>query len=592
MASRIKGITIDIGANTNDLQKALKGIDSSLKNTQTQLKDVNKLLKLDPTNTELLRQKHQLLGKAVDDSKKRLDELNKALAAMEASPDADKTIEQQNALKREIIETEQALKSYEDELSKSNVALQVIAGTSKEVAEKTKALSAAAAGVGGALLGNAIKAAGVADDLNALAQQTGLSVEELQKMQYAADVVDVSVESMTGSLAKMIKQVSSGGKAFDKLGVAIKDENGNLRDSTEIWYDTLEALSKIENETERDALSMEIFGKSAMDLAGIVDDGGEALKELGQEAEDLGLIMSQDMVDDANEMQDAIDKVKGRTRQAFLQMGASLAKSLVPAFERLVEAVTKVVQWFASLDGNTQKLILVIAGLVAAISPVASMFSKITNIVNGVSKAFTLFTSPVGLAVAAIAAVIAIGVKLYQNWDTIKAKLSAFTQKWKSDWQQIKDFFSIVWNNMKDKANNTFNSIVDFVKKQVDKLKNLFNFKWELPKIELPHFFNSGNTGPLGLPKIEVEWYSKAMKNGMILDQPTIFGAANGKLLGGGEAGSELIIGTNSLMDMISKASGMTVNMTVNGGNVSANELADIVVDKLTTTIKRNNQRW
>lgn len=570
MASRIKGITIEIGADTNDLQKALKGVDSSLKNTQTQLKDVNKLLKLDPTNTELLRQKHQLLGKAVDDSKKRLDELNKALAAMEASPDADKTIEQQNALKREIIETEQALKSYEDELSKSNVALQVIAGTSKEVAEKTKALSAAAAGVGGALLGNAIKAAGAADDLNALAQQTGLSVEELQKMQYAADVVDVSVESMTGSLAKMIKQVSSGGKAFDKLGVAIKDENGNLRDSTAIWYDTLEALSKIENETERDALSMEIFGKSAMDLAGIVDDGGEALKELGQEAEDLGLIMSQDMVDDANEMQDAIDKMKGRVSQAFLKMGSSLATSLVPMMEKVLNAVTKVVQWFSELDGDTQKLILTILGLVAAISPLAGLISNITNIVSGLSSAFKFFTSPVGLAVAAIAALIAIGVKLYQNWDTIKQKLADLKNKLKSDWQQI----------------------VDFVKKQVDKLKNLFNFKWELPKIELPHFFNSGNTGPLGLPKIEVEWYSKAMKNGMILDSPTIFGAANGKLLGGGEAGSELIIGTNSLMDMISKASGMTVNMTVNGGNVSANELADIVVDKLTTTIKRNNQRW
>lgn len=570
MASRIKGITIEIGADTNDLQKALKGIDSSLKNTQTQLKDVNKLLKLDPTNTELLRQKHQLLGKAVDDSKKRLDELNKALAAMEASPDADKTIEQQNALKREIIETEQALKSYEDELSKSNVALQVIAGTSKEVAEKTKALSAAAAGVGGALLGNAIKAAGAADDLNALAQQTGLSVEELQKMQYAADVVDVSVESMTGSLAKMIKQVSSGGKAFDKLGVAIKDENGNLRDSTEIWYDTLEALSKIENETERDALSMEIFGKSAMDLAGIVDDGGEALKELGQEAEDLGLIMSKDMVDDANEMQDAIDKMKGRVSQAFLKMGSSLATSLVPMMEKVLNAVTKVVQWFSELDGDTQKLILTILGLVAAISPLAGLISNITNIVSGLSSAFKFFTSPAGLAVAAIAALIAIGVKLYQNWDTIKQKLTDLKNKLKSDWKQI----------------------TDFVKEQVEKLKNLFNFKWELPKLKLPHFFNSGNTGPLGLPKIEVEWYSKAMKNGMILDQPTIFGAANGKLLGGGEAGSELIIGTNSLMDMISKASGMTVNMTVNGGNVSANELAEIVMDKLTTTIRRNNQRW
>ena len=83
------------------------------------------------------------------------------------------------------------------------------------------------------------------------------------------------------------------------------------------------------------------------------------------------------------------------------------------------------------------------------------------------------------------------------------------------------------------------------------------------------------------------------MKNGMVLDSPTIFGAANGKLLGAGEAGAEVIIGANSLYDMIRNASqGTTINMTVTGGNVSANELADIVMDKLTNTIRRNNQRW
>lgn len=593
MASKIRGITIELGLDSSEFQKNLKTIDSSLKNTQTQLKDVNKLLKLDPGNTELLRQKQTLLGQAVNDSKKRLEELNNALKQMQSAPDAEKTIEQQNALKREIIATEQSLEDYEEQLRKCNPVLESFGVKAGEVAEKTKALSAAAAGIAGAMVGNAVAAAGAADDLNALAQKTGFTVEELQKMQYASDVVDVSMEQMTGSIMKMTKQMSSGNKAFAKLGVEITNADGSLRDANEVWYESLEALGKIESETERDALSMELFGKSAMDMAGVVDDGGQALRELGDEAEGLGLIMGQDLVDDANLMQDAIDKVKGRTRQAFLQMGASLAKSLVPAFERLVDAVTKVVQWFASLDGNTQKIILVIAGLVAAISPVAGLFSKVTSIVQGLSAAFAFFTSPAGLVVAAIAAVIAIGVKLYQNWDTIKAKLSAFTQKWKSDWESIKNFFSNVWSNMKDKATNTFNSIVDFVKKQVDKLKNLFNFKWELPKIKLPHFFISGNTGPMGLPKVEVEWYSKAMKNGIILDQPTIFGAANGKLLGAGEAGAEVIIGANSLYDMIRNASqGTVVNMTVNGGNVSANELADIVMDKLTTTIRRNNQRW
>jgi phage-related minor tail protein len=548
---------------------------------------------LDPGNTELLRQKQTLLGQAVNDSKKRLEELNNALKQMESAPDADKTIEQQNALKREIIATEQSLEDYEEQLRKCHPVLETFAVKSAEVAEKTKALSGAAAGIAGAMVGNAVAAAGAADDLNALAQKTGFTVEELQKMQYASDVVDVSMEQMTGSIMKMTKQMSSGNKAFAKLGVEITNADGSLRSANEVWYESLEALGKVESETERDALSMELFGKSAMDMAGVVDDGGQALRELGDEAESLGLIMSQDVVDDANQMQDAIDKVKGRTRQAFLQMGASLAKSLVPAFERLVDAVTKVVQWFSSLRGDTQKIILVIAGLVAAISPVASLFSKVTNIVNGLSSAFAFFTSPAGLVVAAIAAVIAIGVKLYQNWDTIKGKLNEFKNKWSSDWNAIKSTFTNIWDGIKNKVSGTWTSIKNTVSNGVQALKDMFKFKWELPKIELPHFFNSGNTGPLGLPKIEVEWYSKAMKNGMILDQPTIFGASNGKLLGAGEAGAEVIIGANSLYDMIRNASqGTVVNMTVNGGNVSANELAEIVMDKLTTTIRRNNQRW
>ena len=593
MASRIKGITIEIGGDTSDLQKSLKQVDSALKNTETQLKDVNKLLKLDPGNTELLRQKQTLLGQAVNDSKKRLEELNNALKQMESAPDADKTIEQQNALKREIIATEQSLEDYEDQLKKCHPVLETFAVKSAEVAEKTKALSGAAAGIAGAMVGNAVAAAGAADDLNALAQKTGFTVEELQKMQYASDVVDVSMEQMTGSIMKMTKQMSSGNKAFAKLGVEITNADGSLRSANEVWYESLEALGKVESETERDALSMELFGKSAMEMAGVVDDGGQALRELGDEAESLGLIMSQDVVDDANQMQDAIDKVKGRTRQAFLQMGASLAKSLVPAFERLVDAVTKVVQCFASLDGDTQKIILVIAGLVAAISPVAGLFSKVTSIVQGLSAAFAFFTSPAGLVVAAIAAVIAIGVKLYQNWDTIKGKLNEFKNKWSSDWNAIKSTFTNIWDGIKNKVSDTWTGIKNTVSNGVQALKDMFKFKWELPKIELPHFFNSGNTGPLGLPKIEVEWYSKAMKNGMILDQPTIFGASNGKLLGAGEAGAEVIIGANSLYDMIRNASqGTVVNMTVNGGNVSANELADIVMDKLTTTIRRNNQRW
>ena len=576
---KIRGITIELGLDTKGFQANLKQIDSSLKNTQNQLKDVNKLLKLDPTNTELLRQKQDLLKKATEDTKKRLDELNNALKQMESAPNASETIEQQNALKREIIETKSALDEYEDALGRSNVALNVIAGTSKEVAEKTKAISAVSGGLATALVGNAINSASMADDLNTLSSQTGFTVEELQKMKYASDIVDVSMDQMTGSIQKMTKQMSSGNSAFDTLGVSIYDANGNMRDAKDVWYDSLNALSQVQNETERDALSMEIFGKSAMDMAGIIDDGGASLKALGDEAEGLGLIMSQDMVDDANALQDSIDRMKGRTEQAFLTMGASLASTLVPAFEKVLDVVTKVVQWFASLDGGTQQTILVILGLIAAISPLAGLISSITTVLMGLSSAFAFITSPIGIVIGIIGALIAIGVLLWKNWDTIKEKAS-----------QLLTSIRNTFDNIKNAISDKINSAKEAVKNAIERIKSFFKFEWSLPKLKLPHISISGefNLFPPRVPHFSIDWYSKAMKNGMILNNPTIFGMMDGKLLGGGESGSETIVGTNSLMSMIAKASkGTTINMTINAQDQNVYQLADVVIDRLTQKMNR-----
>ena len=576
---KIRGITIELGLDTKGFQANLKSIDSSLKNTQSQLKDVNKLLKLDPTNTELLRQKQDLLKKATEDTKKRLDELNNALKQMESAPNASETIEQQNALKREIIETKSALDEYEDALGRSNVALNVIAGTSKEVAEKTKAISAVSGGLATALVGNAINSASMADDLNTLSSQTGFTVEELQKMKYASDIVDVSMDQMTGSIQKMTKQMSSGNKAFETLGVSLTDSNGNMRDAKDVWYDSLDALSKVQNETERDALSMEIFGKSAMDMAGIIDDGGASLKALGDEAEGLGLIMSQDMVDDANLLQDSIDRMKGRTEQAFLTMGASLASSLVPAFEKVLDVVTQVVQWFANLDGGTQQTILVILGLIASISPLAGLISQITTVVMGLSSAFAFITSPIGIVIGIIGALIAIGVLLWKNWDTIKEKASALFTSISNTFDRIKNAISEKINSAKEAVHNA-----------IERIKSFFKFEWSLPKLKLPHISISGSFSlmPPRVPHFSIDWYSKAMKNGMILNNPTIFGMMDGKLLGGGESGSETIVGTNSLMNMIAKASkGTTINMTINAQDQNVYQLADVVIDRLTQKMNR-----
>lgn len=737
--SRIAGITIELNGDTTKLQESLRGVDKSLKNTQTQLKDVDKLLKLDPKNVDLLKQRHELLGKAVADTEEKLKQEKLALEQLKNADPSEENAKKQQALEREIVATEASLKNYKKELNESNVALQVVGKTAQEVADKTRALSMAAGAFGAALIGNAYKSGQAADELNTLAKQTGFSTAELQKMQYASELVDVSMDTMTGSIKKLTSKMSSGAEIFDELGVSIYDANGNMRDATDVWYDSLEALSQVQNETERDALSMELFGKSAMDMAGIVDDGGAALRALGEEAEQAGIIIGQDALDSANQFNDAIDKFKATAQASFMKAGATLTEVLLPALEKIGTAVNNVLSWFANLDSTQQGLILTIVALVAAISPVAAIIAKITTAIgalktawSAISTAFTAFSGPVGIVIAAIAAVIAIGVLLYKNWDTIKEKAQQLWDNLKQIFENIKNNITTVWNNIKTTITNVVNNIktsvtsvfngikstvqtisnaiktvitsiwngikstissatdaiktkitsvfngiktsvetvtngiksvvttiwngiksvittaVDAIRTKVsstfqtisngvsnainairnvvstvfstitnlmtnpfttawniisgivDRLKGIFNFSWSLPSIALPHFRVDGGQWPYGIggrgwmPSFSVDWYAKAMKDGMILRNPTIFGMAGNTMLGAGEAGSETIVGTNNLMKMIQSAVGNapTINMTVNANGMNADELSSLVVDKITRQITRTNQRW
>ena len=161
MAGRIQGITVEIGGDTTKLHNALKGVNGQIKSTQQQLKDVNKLLKLDPGNTELLAQKHKLLGQAVSETKDKLatlktaaEQANTALAKGEISQ------AQYDALQREIIETEQDLKRLEEQANQSATAVQKIAATGEKLktvgnnissaGEKMLPVTAAVTGLGAA----------------------------------------------------------------------------------------------------------------------------------------------------------------------------------------------------------------------------------------------------------------------------------------------------------------------------------------------------------------------------------------------------------------------------------------------------------
>lgn len=633
-ANRIKGITIEIDGNTTKLTDSLKDVDKSLKDTQSQLKDVDRLLKLDPSNIELLKQKHELLGKAVKDTKTRQEELKKALEDSKNAGDTEENRHQQDLLQRELIETTQKLEDLEKQYSKSSPTLQSISAKTGELADKTKAMSAAAGAAAVGMIGMAASAAANADDLLTMSNVTGFSVEELQKLQYAADFIDVSYETMTGSIQKLTKQMASGNKAFDTLGVSVTNADGSMRSANDVWWDTVEALGNVTNETERDQLSMELFGKSAMEMAGIVDDGGAALKQLGEDAEATGNILSQDAVEDAVAFNDKIDELKGKASMAFMEAGATLADSLVPALEKLVEVVTSVLEWFGNLDGTTQTVILTVLALVAAISPVLGLISTLTGLAAALNVSMLPMIGTIALIVAAIAALVAAGVWLYNNWDTVKEKATQLWTKLKETWENIKNSISEKVTAIKDKVTSIFDNIKstiqarvdliksvvgaafqvvkdkiitpienarDKVKEIIDKIKSFFsNMSLSLPHIKLPHFNISGklSLNPPSIPKLSIDWYAKAMQNGMILDSPTIFGMnGRGDLMAGGEAGREVVVGANSLMGMIQKATAssnnsVNVSVVVNGNVDNYDALAETIGQKLQQQMARQQRAF
>lgn len=576
--NRIKGVTIEIGGDTTKLTDSLKDVDKQLSTTQSNLRDINKLLKLDPKNTELLKQKQEQLSKAVKLSKDRVAELEKAQKQM--GDRTDENAQQYDALERELVEARKKTEDYKDQLKKAsteadtlNIALSKVGDAAKTVSEKTKGLSTAAAGGLAALGGAAVNAAAMADDLNTLSKQTGFSTAELQKLSYASDRIDVSMEAVTGAARKMKSGMEKNVDTYKDLGVALYDTEGNFRSTNDIFFDTVAALSHIQDGTERDLVSMQLFGKGADELAGIIDDGGEALRQMGQEAEDSGLILSQDALDGANAFGDGLDTLKAKAQQSFFSVGATLAENLLPAMESLVETISNVLTWIASLDGNTLTLIGTILAVVAAISPIAGLISTIIGAMTALSGVLGVGVGVIAGVGGAITAVIAIGVLLWKNWDTIKEKASSL-------WNSIKTTF----DNIKNTIGEKIDAAKEKVRNAIDTIKGLFNFKFQWPKLPMPHFTISGSMNPLnwfkqGVPKIGVEWYKKAENTPYYFNSPSVIGVGDVP---------EVVIGQSAFEKM---AGGTTNNFTIiQQPGQSSRELARVIAEHINHTTIREGK--
>lgn len=316
-----------------DYQKALrenkkeqKDAGAEIKAAEKELAAIEKAIKKTGVETQAQKDRQAELNEIIRQGKQRLDDLKIAQAGLQKEIESSKKkIEEQKKAQEQLSAAMNDAKRY-----------------SGELAAEVGALAGAAVAATAGIMKFVSDAAAWADSMNTMRDVTGISTTDLQKFAYASELVDVSMETMTGSLTKLTRNMQSAAgdgtgaaaKAFEELGISVTDSVGQLRDRQDVFYEVIDALGKVGNETERDALAMNIFGKSAEQLNPLIKGGAETLKALGDEAERAGLILDQTTLDKLHGFNDEIDLLKAKGGQIAKIVGAEA----LPAVESLTEA--------------------------------------------------------------------------------------------------------------------------------------------------------------------------------------------------------------------------------------------------------------
>lgn len=247
------------------------------------------------------------------------------------------------------------------------------------------------------------ESAAFADNIITLSMQTGQSTQQLQEFAYASELIDVSVDTLQGSLTKLTNNMqdtmngTGNAKAsFEALGVSVTNADGSMRSANDVFYETIDALGKVKNETERDAMAMDIFGRSAQDLNPLIIQGSKTLKAYADEAHNVGYVLDDEALSALGAVDDAYQRLQktqegvknqlavefapyleefyGDATQGVKDLGKAIKDSgIVDAFGMLLETVGDILNPMSDLSNNR------VPALTKALQPLAKVMALMAD---------------------------------------------------------------------------------------------------------------------------------------------------------------------------------------------------------------------
>lgn len=291
-----------------------------------------------------------------------------------------------------------------DSMKSSMNAMGSLDASSLALAGGFAAVAAAIVKAEKAMISMTKESAAFADNIITLSMQTGQSTQQLQEFAYASELIDVSVDTLQGSLTKLTNNMqdtmngTGNAKAsFDELGVSVTNAvDGSMRSANDVFYETIDALGQVKNETERDAMSMDIFGRSAQDLNPLIIQGSKTLKAYADEAHNMGYVLDDEALSALGAVDDAYQRLQktqegvknqlaaefapyleefyGDATQGVKDLGKAIKDSgIVDAFGMLLETVGDILNPMSDLSNNR------VPALTKALQPLAKVMALMAD---------------------------------------------------------------------------------------------------------------------------------------------------------------------------------------------------------------------